>query len=166
MTRLAQRLAIAQRLLEVLTVTAPQAERALGGRLADGYPTGNDGQRSTSDSTATERAVFARQSDANTWSAMVTAASCVIDDLRALQRLVDQASATPASPADKQRLRCSGGMGLRGFLDWGKPECENYSAPHRHDGLCDACRVARHRWEHQPRNHRIDPKARTPLDNL
>lgn len=51
--------------------------------------------------------------------------------------------------------RCSGGSG-HGVADWTKPDCDNYrsysvaadgSFHYRGDGLCDACRMRKYRFE-------------------
>ena len=55
----------------------------------------------------------------------------------------------------EEHPRCSGGSG-HGVADWTKPECEDYvgyqvrsdgSYSYRSDGLCDSCRVRKHRYE-------------------
>lgn len=67
----------------------------------------------------------------------------------AAANLVDIANRwTPASETPPA-ARCTGG---RTIDPWSRPDCTNWAAETaagrpRGDGLCDACRMRRHRWE-------------------
>lgn len=43
-------------------------------------------------------------------------------------------------------VRCTGGAGEPGFLEWGRPECDNIAAGDR-KGMCIACYTRQRRWE-------------------
>jgi hypothetical protein len=81
------------------------------------------------------------------------------DDINELVAIVGRLAATcerytySGRPTDLEPdPRCSGGKG-HGVADWVRPDCENPAARHpgtdrlRGDGLCDACRMAKSRWE-------------------
>lgn len=114
----------------------------------DGYPGGGDGVRGSSELTSVERAVEARLRavDAADYRIILhaheTASRAFHDGLAAIDRH------RRPDPGDTARLRCTGGMGLPGHLDWGKPDCTNIVADGRRSaGLCDACRMRRQRWQ-------------------
>lgn len=48
----------------------------------------------------------------------------------------------------KSATRCAGGNNdMAGYLEWSRPDCDNVAASGRNDGLCDACRMRRWRWQ-------------------
>lgn len=52
------------------------------------------------------------------------------------------------APITSASWRCSGGAGLDGHLDWGRPTCENVADGRpSYAGLCVACYGRRRRWE-------------------
>jgi hypothetical protein len=123
--------------LDLLAVTAP-----------DGYPGGGEGVRGSSELTSVERAVEARLRDANAqdWQIILaahqTATRAFHDGLAAIDRH------RRPDPTDTTRHRCTGGMGLPGHLNWGRPDCTNIVPDNRRNaGLCDACRMRRQRWQ-------------------
>lgn len=52
------------------------------------------------------------------------------------------------APTTTASWRCSGGAGLDGHLDWGRPTCENVADGRpSYAGLCVACYRRRRHWE-------------------
>lgn len=146
--RLAAQLAAGHQLAEKFYAAAGPVLDHLAATAPDGYPGGGDGVRGSAELTSVERAAEARLAnrDANDWRiilhAHATATRVFHDGLAAIDRH------RRPDPADKERLRCTGGMGLPGHLEWGRPDCTNIVAEGRRSaGLCDACRMRRQRWE-------------------
>jgi len=123
----------------------------------DGYPGGGDG--GDGGMTATEAAVFARtryteaadlalrlmgklsNQAAIGASGVLYAPQAVVWHLEDLLGVCDAWERPTA--AEKAAARCTGGVGLRGALEWGRPECDNIASRR---GLCDACRKREDRW--------------------
>lgn len=160
---LAVRLEIVQRSLEATAVRAQKAEDAFRLRLADGYSTGGEGPSTLApDSdvrlTTPEAAVDSRWRAHPEFQEMLRLLGVLIDTSRELGRRVDRVL-VEQDPQEKARLRCTGGMGEKGALEWGVPECRNIAEPNRTAGLCVGCRLARDRWQRGQSDDHFDPKA-------
>lgn len=67
--------------------------------------------------------------------------------LAGLEHLLRLAARYGAVPISSSALRCTGGDGTPGALEWGDPGCTNIAEAGRSTGLCVACRNRRDRWK-------------------
>jgi len=152
-TRLAVQLDACTRLLARACSEVVDAETVLAARLADldGYPSGG-GVRGSSPSTTVEGAMMRREHLHDAHEMMARHVAFVDEHLG---QLLAEAGAILGRPTSSTTDRCSGGAGLPGALEWGRPDCEENAAVYvradggwsvREDGLCDACRMRRYRW--------------------
>lgn len=125
----------------------------------DGYPGGGDG--GSGQHTATEAAMLARWKyradhdramdamqhlsaianvglNGQLWSPQM---ACI--RLDQLLKVCDKYERS--NDEDKQRVRCTGGAGEAGYLEWGRPECDNIADRDR-KGMCLRCYTAGYRW--------------------
>lgn len=134
----------------------------------DGYPTscvgapGRSGGGSSSSADKLGGIVADRERSADAYAALVddvvTAALHVAaGDRKSARQAIARALAivdewrAPLAPDEldtlKKDTRCSSSSSMPGYIEWSRPDCENVAAPGRGDGLCDACRMRRWRWE-------------------
>lgn len=134
--------------------TASLAPRALK-RIAalidehDGFPSRGEfvGGRTMSDTSSVERAalqllVMPLQKDHDEITALVK-------DIEAKMKRVVSLSSRHLDRIDASTLRCTGGAGLPGAIEWGRPDCTDLQEADRKGGLCMACRKRRDRWQRE-----------------
>lgn len=152
------------RLVTQLTAVTHLANRAvsevgdalavLAGKRAavDGYPSGSGGIRGGGSSTAVESAMMRREHLDDLERMMTLHVMFIAEHLG---QLLAEAGAIVGRPTATGTDRCNGGSGLPGAIEWGDATCERLAAVYqrtdggwatRDDGLCDACRMRRHRW--------------------
>lgn len=151
MTPNTRRLARTRDLVERLIRSWPTAHHHAATIAADGWPLRGDtaGVRATGHTSSVEAAVIARTT--GTGSGYRTAdlvAEFAVLELQ-LEATADRMAvicdqlAGPPPPA----ARCSGGAGLDGALEWGRPDCDNFADGRpSYLGLCIACYNVRRRW--------------------
>lgn len=111
----------------------------------DGFPTRGDGVggRSGSELTSVERAagqLMPLERDRTLiLAAIAEAHEAMHRALKIAGRHLDR--------IDASTLRCTGGAGMPGSLEWGRPECDDIAEADRRGGLCAACRKRRDRWQ-------------------
>lgn len=135
------------RLADQLRTTALRALPELARRMAehDGYPSGRaDGAgRGSAELTTVERAaghLLPLNRDRSAILGAIDSASAEIHRaITIAQRYLPQ--------IDPTALRCTGGVGEPGHLDWGRPDCTDIAEADRRGGLCVACRKRRDRWK-------------------
>lgn len=112
----------------------------------DGFPTrGEGGGRGTAELTTVERAAGQLlpldRDRRNLIAALDEAHHALHRAIRLSTRYLDK--------IDASTLRCTGGAGMRGAIEWGRPDCDNIAEPDRKGGLCSRCRHARDKWQRQ-----------------
>ena len=110
----------------------------------DGFPTrGEGGGRGTAELTTVERAAGQLlpldRDRRNLIAALVEAHEAMHRAIKIAGKHLDK--------IDASTLRCTGGAGLQGALEWGRPDCTDLQEPDRKGGLCMACRKRRDRWQ-------------------
>jgi len=113
----------------------------------DGYPSRGDGVGRSNDTSSTvERAVI------NGHASLLTLTTdraklhgLVRDALEAVNAAITVADRYAPAPPKASDLRCTGGFGMPGHLEWGDPDCEKVQESGRSLGLCLACRKRRER---------------------
>jgi len=121
-------------------------------RDVDGWPPRGEqsGGRGGGDSSPVERAVLGGGHSPLTLARdRQRLAEGVRDAVDRLDHLLRLAGRYGAPVASSSALRCTGGDGTPGALDWGDPTCTNIAEPGRTTGLCHACRLRRDRWQRQ-----------------
>ena len=112
----------------------------------DGFPTRGEGVgRGSSDLTPVERAAgqllpLTRDREA-ILRAVDEAHHALHRALKIAERYLDR--------IDASSLRCTGGAGLPGAIEWGRPDCTDVAEADRKGGLCMACRKRRDRWQRE-----------------
>lgn len=133
-------------LVDTARKTIGPAMTELHRRMAehDGYPSGGDGgRRGGSDLTPVERA-------ANGLLPLDRDRGAIDDAIRSATAEIHRAVTIAGKYApriDATALRCTGGQGEPGALEWGRPDCTSIQEADRRGGLCVACRKRRDRWK-------------------
>jgi hypothetical protein len=122
--------------------------------MADGYGSGGgDGRGSDIYASSTAAAALARWDDFyDRVIRRVKVINVGLEDLadelvRMQKKGPDHQRTIEDHKTAKDRARCSGGVGIDGYFDWGDPSCENTVGQHSTTGICDKCRMAKRRWE-------------------
>lgn len=143
----------------------------------DGYPTtcvgapGRGGGGGSSSHDKLGNLVASRERSASAYADLAndvaTAAMHVaLDDRRSARQSIARALAivdewrAPLAPDEldtlKKATRCAiGSSSMPGYIEWARGDCDNIAAPGRGDGLCDACRMRRWRWEKRDEQARM-----------
>jgi hypothetical protein len=110
----------------------------------DGFPTRGEGVgRGSSEDTPVERAALGGRLPLTRDREAILGA---VDEIERLALHVVKLSTRYLDRIDAATMRCSGGAGLEGSLEWGRADCHEIQEEGRREGLCMACRKRRDRW--------------------
>lgn len=127
------------------------AYTVLRAMASDGYSTGGgDGRGGDIYASSTATAALARFED--THERILRRVKIIAAGLEDLaDELVRTQKRGPdwinQAKAVKDNARCSGGVGHDGYLEWGRPDCDEMVGEHSTSGIGDACRKRRDRWQ-------------------
>lgn len=150
MPRIHAQLDALTKLAEILQRRAPATLRNIDEamQLHDGYPSTSSGvprTGGTAELTSVERAAHGISPLMRDHDRLVDAIRSAAAEIAKALSICDKWTPT----VDASALRCTGGAGLPGALDWGRPDCDNIAEPDRKGGLCSRCRHARDKWQRQ-----------------